>query len=136
MNMSKSFVARGSAWTPTAYPPTTRYLTPFALNASKSSFRSLFIVESNSLECVRIDTGLPYGGEAVSDRDALPVSIALGLLLSGVCDLANCLIHLPPLHQHLLADKLRQVGLFEPMLALVELIYLARPIHGAKLRPA
>ena len=43
---------------------------------------------------------------------------------------------LSPLHQHLFRHQLRQIALFQSVLALVELIHLAGPVHGAELRPA
>src|ERR1700690_2899222 len=38
MKISRSLVARGCAWNETAYPPTTRYITLWALKRDKSSF--------------------------------------------------------------------------------------------------
>jgi hypothetical protein len=43
-------------------------------------------------------TGIPDGGEAFSDGEALPVAVILCLLFLGVGHASNCLIHVQVSH--------------------------------------
>src|SRR5580698_859679 len=92
MKTSRSLVARGSAWTPTAYPPTTRYLTSWAFKADKSSFRS-WAIKADSFETVSGDAQFRDGCEPVTRRNTLPVPVGLRLLLFQIGHPADGLVH-------------------------------------------
>src|SRR5579859_881824 len=59
MKTSRSFVKRGSAWYPTAQPPTTRYSALVAANAESRSLKSGWrsILPAND---PRFDDGVPH----------------------------------------------------------------------------
>lgn len=68
--MSMSFVARGRAWNPTAYPPTTRYLTRFAFKHAMNSAKSGNI--KLSLQSKTVEHALADDFDALVSRHAAP----------------------------------------------------------------
>jgi hypothetical protein len=91
-NRSRSLVARGCAWNETAYPPTTRDLTLWALKTDKSSLKPSNI-EARFLQGVSCASEFSNGAHAFMDGPALPVPIFVSFhfLLAGVN--ANNLVH-------------------------------------------
>src|ERR1035437_1329537 len=97
MKRSRSFVARGCACTPKAWPPMIRYLTAFALKARKRSFRSLVSISRHSFkgggEGIRGLAQLTDRSEPLSNGAALPIAVGFGLLLLEAGHAADCLVH-------------------------------------------
>ena len=80
IQMSRSFVARGLPWTPTAYAPTTRNRTSAAHKAVSRSRKSSFI-GPRLCNLEELSTELPHRDRALVARDPIPEeSVVVGHL--------------------------------------------------------
>ena len=121
MRTSISLVARGCAWKDTAYPPTTKYLTPWALNVDKSSLKSWNIGQL-PLHGVRRKTDVADRLNTYSRRLFLPVRILGGLHARKAGVTCQCLIHgWPNLAAWLTQRQLRRASTTAALLSHLQL---------------
>src|SRR6202142_4245086 len=92
MKISRSLVARGCAWNETAYPPTTRYLTLWALKRDKSSLKS-WNIQGRFLQSVSCKSDFGNRAHAFMGGPTLPVAIFVSLHLFATGVNADRLVH-------------------------------------------
>src|ERR1017187_6187206 len=77
-----------------------RYSTPWALNASKSCFRSSGRVIGYSLESVGCSSRIPHSSKPFAHRAAPPITVDLSLLFLMAGESADCFICVHEIHPH------------------------------------
>ena len=79
-------------------PPMIRYSTPWALNASKSCYRSSGRVIGYSLESVGCDSRIPYSSKPFAHRAAPSITVDLSLLFLMAGESADYFIRVHEIH--------------------------------------